>query len=57
LLETRENDSEMILVGKMVEFGVILLGRMMNGMILMGKVKEEAFGMNLRVFLKKKCSQ
>jgi hypothetical protein len=52
-----ENDSERILVGQMVEFGVILPGRMMNGMILMGKVKEEAFGMNLRFFLKKKCSQ
>jgi hypothetical protein len=47
----------MILAGKMVEFGVILLGRMMNGMILTRKVKEEAeFGMNLRISLKKKCS-
>jgi hypothetical protein len=49
----------MILAVKMVEFGVILPGRMMNsGMILTGKVKEEAeFGMNLRVSLKKKSSQ
>jgi hypothetical protein len=48
----------MILAGKMVEFGVILPGRMMNGMILTRKVKEEAeFGMNLRISLKKKSSQ